>query len=83
MPVTTRPPLPDETKAREVEAIITKGVEYSISSSEKELAVPGSFSTVSRMYVFAQGIGPDGGPIQFQIVKLVMKATTGLPFQEI
>lgn len=75
-------PMPDEARAREVEAIVAKGVEYNISSSEKELAVPGSFPTVSRMYVFAQGIRPDGGPIQFQIVKLVMKTTDGLLFAE-
>lgn len=75
-------PVSDENKAREVEAIIAKGVEYSISPSEKMLAVSGRFPTTSRLYVFAQGMGTDGGPIQFQIVKLVMKTTDSQPFAE-
>lgn len=75
-------PMPDQSRAREVEAVIAKGVGYDVSPQEKMLATPGSFPTISRLYVFAQGIVPEGGPIQFQIVKLVMKATSDQPFAE-
>lgn len=75
-------PMSDENKAREVEAAIAKGVAYKISANEGSLAVSGRFPTISRLYVFAQGMGADGGPIQFQIVKLVIKTTDGQPFAE-
>lgn len=75
-------PMLDENKAREVEAAISKGVAYNISDSEGSLAVPGRFPTIARLYVFAQGVGPDGGALQYQIVKLVMKTVSGEKFEE-
>lgn len=76
-------PMLDENKAREVEASITKGVAYDVSPSEKSLGVPGRFPTVARLYVFAHSVGPDGGPVQYEIVRLVMKTTDGMPFAEL
>lgn len=76
-------PMLDENKAREVEASITKGVAYDVSPSEKSLGVPGRFPTIARLYVFAHSVGPDGGPVQYEIVRLVMKTTEGMPFAEL
>lgn len=75
-------PMPDESRAREVEAAIAKGVAYEINPNEQMLPVPGRFPTTSRLYVFAQEAGPDGGPLRFQIVKLVMKTTDGQALAE-
>ncbi len=66
-----------EGQAREVEAALSKGIAFKINEHESELGVPGRFPTVSRLYVFAQGPGPDGRGVTYQITKIVMMDTEG------
>ncbi len=66
-----------EGQAREVEAALSKGIAFKINEHESELGVPGRFPTVSRLYVFAQGPGPDGRGVTYQVTKIVMKDTEG------
>lgn len=67
-----------EGQAREVEAALSKGIAFKINEHESELGVPGRFPTVSRVYVFAQGPGPDGRGVMYQVTKIVMKGTEGI-----
>lgn len=66
-----------EGQAREVEAALSKGIAFKINEHESELGVPGSFPTISRMYIFAQGSGPDGRGVTYQITKIMMRDVDG------
>jgi len=72
-----------EGQAREIEAALSKGIAYKINERESSLGVPGSFPTVSRVYVFAQGPGPDGRVVTYQITRIVMKDIDGKALGEI
>ncbi len=71
-----------EGQAREIEAALSKGIAYKINENESSLGAPGSFPTVSRVYVFAQGAGADGRGVTYQIVKMVLMDTEGKALTE-
>lgn len=71
-----------EGQAREVEGALSKGIAVKINEHVSELGVPGRFPTVSRLYVFAQGPGPDGRGVTYQVTKIVMKDTEGKALAE-
>lgn len=69
-------PFADEAKAREVEAVIAKGVWVGNHFFRE------SYPTMSRLYLFAQAADSNNQAVKFQVVKVEMKTPEGQAFAE-
>lgn len=69
-------PFTDEAKAREVEAIIAKGIWIGNHFFRE------SYPTMSRLYLFAQVADSNNQAVKFQVVKVEMKTPEGQAFAE-